>query len=54
MPHQDTHGQVKQPRWAKCWEMWLTAAAQRRAYCAKDKNYRFEKAITLKTPPAPL
>ena len=21
-PHQDTNGQVKQPRWAKCWEMW--------------------------------
>ena len=21
-PHQDTNGQVKQPRWAKCWELW--------------------------------
>ena len=21
-PHQDANGQVKQPRWAKCWEMW--------------------------------
>jgi chromosome segregation ATPase len=21
-PHQDASGQVKQPRWAKCWEMW--------------------------------
>ena len=21
-PHQDVSGQVKQPRWAKCWEMW--------------------------------
>src|SRR5687767_10250708 len=21
-PHQDASGQVKQPRWSKCWEMW--------------------------------
>jgi hypothetical protein len=21
-PHQDANGQVKQPRWSKCWEMW--------------------------------
>jgi chromosome segregation ATPase len=21
-PHQDANGQVKQPRWQKCWEMW--------------------------------
>jgi hypothetical protein len=22
VPHQDADGQVKQPRWSKCWEMW--------------------------------
>jgi hypothetical protein len=22
VPHQDANGQVKQPRWSKCWEMW--------------------------------
>jgi hypothetical protein len=21
VPHQDANGQVKQPRWSKCWEM---------------------------------
>jgi hypothetical protein len=21
-PHQEASGQVKQPRWSKCWEMW--------------------------------
>jgi hypothetical protein len=21
-PHQDSSGQVKQPRWVKCWEIW--------------------------------
>jgi chromosome segregation ATPase len=21
-PHQDANGQVKQPQWSKCWEMW--------------------------------
>jgi hypothetical protein len=25
-PHQDTNGQVKQPRWVKCWEMWQELA----------------------------
>jgi chromosome segregation ATPase len=25
-PHQDANGQVKQPRWAKCWEMWQELA----------------------------
>jgi hypothetical protein len=22
VPHQDASGQVKQPRWSKCWEVW--------------------------------
>jgi hypothetical protein len=22
VPHQDPSGQVKQPRWVKCWGMW--------------------------------
>jgi hypothetical protein len=22
VPHQEASGQVKQPRWSKCWEMW--------------------------------
>jgi hypothetical protein len=26
VPHQDASGQVKQPRWAKCWEMWQELA----------------------------
>ncbi len=26
MPHQDASGQVKQPRWSKCWEMWQELA----------------------------
>jgi hypothetical protein len=26
VPHQDASGQVKQPRWAKCWEMWQEIA----------------------------
>ncbi len=25
-PHQDPSGQVKQPRWAKCWELWQELA----------------------------
>ncbi len=25
-PHQDASGQIKQPRWAKCWEMWQELA----------------------------
>jgi hypothetical protein len=25
-PHQDANGQVKQPRWAKCWELWQELA----------------------------
>jgi chromosome segregation ATPase len=25
-PHQDANGQVKQPRWQKCWEMWQELA----------------------------
>ena len=25
-PHQDAKGQVKQPRWSKCWEMWQELA----------------------------
>ena len=25
-PHQDANDQVKQPRWAKCWEMWRELA----------------------------
>jgi hypothetical protein len=25
-PHQDANGQVKQPRWSKCWEMWQELA----------------------------
>jgi hypothetical protein len=25
-PHQDVSGQVTQPRWAKCWEMWQELA----------------------------
>jgi chromosome segregation ATPase len=25
-PHQDASGQVKQPRWSKCWEMWQELA----------------------------
>jgi hypothetical protein len=25
-PHQDTSGQVKQLRWARCWEMWQELA----------------------------
>jgi hypothetical protein len=25
-PHQDATGQVKQPRWAKCWEVWQEIA----------------------------
>jgi hypothetical protein len=25
-PHRDAAGQVKQPRWAKCWEMWQELA----------------------------
>jgi hypothetical protein len=26
VPHQDASGQVKQPRWSKCWEMWQELA----------------------------
>jgi hypothetical protein len=26
VPHQDANGQVKQPRWVKCWEMWQELA----------------------------
>jgi hypothetical protein len=25
-PHQDANSQVKQPRWAKCWELWQVLA----------------------------
>ena len=25
-PHQDASGQVKKPRWSKCWEMWQELA----------------------------
>src|SRR5919106_1819165 len=25
-PHQDANGQVKQPRWTKCWELWQELA----------------------------
>ena len=25
-PHQDANGQVKQPHWAKCWEIWQELA----------------------------
>jgi hypothetical protein len=25
-PHQDANGQVKQPRWAKCWDLWQELA----------------------------
>ena len=30
VPYQDARGQVKQPRWARCWEMWqeLTQVVQ--------------------------
>ena len=26
VPHQEANGQVKQPRWSKCWEMWQELA----------------------------
>ena len=26
VPHQDASGQVKKPRWSKCWEMWQELA----------------------------
>jgi predicted nicotinamide N-methyase len=26
VPHQDASGQVKQPWWSKCWEMWQELA----------------------------
>jgi chromosome segregation ATPase len=35
-PHQDATGQVKQPRWAKCWEMWREFAKALQPI--KDKN----------------
>jgi NAD(P)-dependent dehydrogenase (short-subunit alcohol dehydrogenase family) len=47
VPHQDASGQITQPRWAKCWEMWQEIANAVLWLCSEGAGFVTGHALML-------